>query len=67
MLTGTRMLTVCSEWSLDVLPRFHLTPISTPDLPLDRDIGVIRRADAYVPPVAERLEALLVAQFERGT
>ncbi|MFT4100718.1 MAG: LysR family transcriptional regulator [Burkholderiaceae bacterium] len=66
MLTGTRMLCVCSDRSLDTLPGFHLTPISVPDLPLDRDIGVIRRADAYVPPIARTLEELLLAQFDPG-
>lgn len=66
LLTGTQMLTVCSVWCLDVLPEFHLMPISIADLGLDRDIGVIRRAHAYVPPLAHRLEELLLAQFDRG-
>ncbi|MFT3813028.1 MAG: LysR family transcriptional regulator [Acidovorax sp.] len=64
MLTGTQMLTVCSEWSLDVLPQFDLVPLTVADLPLDRDIGMMRRAHAYVPPIARRLEELLVAQCD---
>jgi DNA-binding transcriptional LysR family regulator len=58
LLTGTRMLTVFSDWWTPHMRRFGVERVPVADLSVRREIASLRRAEGYVSPLCKRLEEL---------
>lgn len=67
LLRGTRMLSICSEWSAAAMRRMGLELLPVSGLGLEREIAAMRRAGGYVSPLSERLETLCHAAAKRRT
>ena len=59
LLRGTRLLSMCSDWTLRAVSEMGLRRLHVPELALQRQIAVLQRRGAFMPPLAERLSALL--------
>ena len=69
LLRGTRLLGICSDWTLRAVAKMGLRRLDVPGLALQRQMAVLQRAGAFVPPLAERLTVLLgeeVLRLEKG-
>lgn len=59
LLRGTRLLGICSDWTLQAVREMGLRRLEVRGLDLQRQMSVMQRREAFVPPLAERLIALL--------
>lgn len=59
LLRGTRMLGICSDWTLRAVSEMGLGRLEVRGLDLRRQMAVLQRRGAFVPPLAERLTTLL--------
>jgi DNA-binding transcriptional LysR family regulator len=69
LLRGTRLLGICSDGTLRAVCEMGLRPLEVRGLDLRRQMAVVRRRGAFVPPLADRLTALLreeVLQLDRA-
>jgi len=59
LLRGTRLLGICSDWTLRAVSEMGLRRLEVRGLDLRRQMAVLQRRGAFIPPLAERLTALL--------
>jgi DNA-binding transcriptional LysR family regulator len=62
LIRGTQMLSVAGAESSGVVPGFRPLDVRQDELDLRRKVGIVARAGAYLPPLAERLTTLLEDQ-----
>ena len=62
LIRGTGLLTLAGTDTVGVTDGFRALHIKEGELDLRRHVGVVTRANGYVPPLADRLMALLSAQ-----
>lgn len=63
LVTGTPMLTLGSQWSMEAMAGVGLRPLPIALPALRRRIGLLTRRHAHVSPLAHRLRELLVGEF----
>ena len=63
LVTGTPMLTLGSQWSMEAMAGIGLRPLPIALPALRRRIGLLTRRHAHVSPLAHRLRELLVGEF----
>lgn len=64
MLRGTRLLGLCSDWSLRAVSSRGLQRLEVRGLDLQRQMAVLWREGTAVPPLAERLATLLAEEAQ---
>lgn len=64
MLRGTRLLGLCSDWTLRAVAARGLQRLEVRGLDLQRQMAVLWREGAAVPPLAERLATLLAEEAQ---
>lgn len=65
LLRGTRLLGICSDWTLRAVRDMGLRRLEVRGLDLQRQMAVVQRHEAFMPPLAERLTALLHEEVQR--